>query len=315
MAACLASIGSLSSIRIPLVVSPSFRRNILSRSWRYLQQFPSTWATVLVCLVVRHLGIFFWFCPFHWEKESLWGQFSLRTLGTELMLESLMHFWRTRQTQSPNNYTYRAKRTFLFSTKPDRGNKLQQIVYSPSHQESLKPKLTIPPPHPPPKDLSYNLPTMPPSFLSPMRSILCLSVSHQTIPPLSLLPHLKKSPFSTTPTVSATLMQVLRNPRSPRRARHATSPALVNRPQMKAVCLKVSVMKPKKPNSAERKVAKVRLSSGRSVTAYIPGIGACVRFFFISTLGEEKGGRRIFRFRFLGQRGEVCGCRDGVGKE
>lgn len=34
-------------------------------------------------------------------------------------------------------------------------------------------------------------------------------------------------------------------------------------------------MKPKKPNSAERKVAKVRLSSGRAVTAYIPGEGAC----------------------------------------
>lgn len=58
---------------------------------------------------------------------------------------------------------------------------------------------------------------------------------------------------------------------------------------MKAVCLKVSVMKPKKPNSAERKVAKVRLSSGRSVTAYIPGIGACVNFF-LSTLGEGEEG-------------------------
>jgi len=42
---------------------------------------------------------------------------------------------------------------------------------------------------------------------------------------------------------------------------------------MKAVCLKVSIMKPKKPNSAERKVAKVRLSSGRAVTCYIPGEG------------------------------------------
>ncbi|KAI4283213.1 MAG: hypothetical protein L6R35_005240 [Caloplaca aegaea] len=40
---------------------------------------------------------------------------------------------------------------------------------------------------------------------------------------------------------------------------------------MKAVCLKVTIMKPKKPNSAERKVAKVRLSSGRAVTAYIQG--------------------------------------------
>jgi len=42
---------------------------------------------------------------------------------------------------------------------------------------------------------------------------------------------------------------------------------------MKAVCLKVYIMKPKKPNSAERKVAKVRLSSGRAVTCRIPGEG------------------------------------------
>lgn len=54
---------------------------------------------------------------------------------------------------------------------------------------------------------------------------------------------------------------------------------------MKAVCLKVTVMKPKKPNSAERKVAKVRLSSGRSVTAYIQGEGTWDVFYFL-------GGRR-----------------------
>lgn len=79
--------------------------------------------------------------------------------------------------------------------------------------------------------------------------------------------------FTTSPRPTATLMQILRRPRQPQRARHPVSPALVNRPHMKAVCLKVSVMKPKKPNSAERKVAKVRLSSGRAVTCYIPGEG------------------------------------------
>ena len=42
---------------------------------------------------------------------------------------------------------------------------------------------------------------------------------------------------------------------------------------MKAVGIKVSTVKPKKPNSAERKVAKVRLSSGKTVQAYIPGEG------------------------------------------
>lgn len=68
-------------------------------------------------------------------------------------------------------------------------------------------------------------------------------------------------------------MQLKRKPRQPRRARHSTSPALVDRPQMKAVCLKVGITKPKKPNSAERKIAKLRLSNGKMVTAYIPGEG------------------------------------------
>lgn len=42
---------------------------------------------------------------------------------------------------------------------------------------------------------------------------------------------------------------------------------------MKGVCLKVSVMHPKKPNSAERKIARVKLSSDKLITAYIPGEG------------------------------------------
>lgn len=44
-------------------------------------------------------------------------------------------------------------------------------------------------------------------------------------------------------------------------------------PQQKGVCLKVGITKPKKPNSGERKTARVRLSSGRMITAYIPGEG------------------------------------------
>jgi len=42
---------------------------------------------------------------------------------------------------------------------------------------------------------------------------------------------------------------------------------------MKGVCLKTGITKPKKPNSGERKTARIRLSSGRVVTAYIPGEG------------------------------------------
>ena len=60
-----------------------------------------------------------------------------------------------------------------------------------------------------------------------------------------------------------------------KRARHAVSPALAekNAPQMKGVCLKVGITRPKKPNSGERKTARIRLSSGRLITAYIPGEG------------------------------------------
>ncbi|KAL9031187.1 MAG: hypothetical protein Q9196_000780 [Gyalolechia fulgens] len=102
---------------------------------------------------------------------------------------------------------------------------------------------------------------------------------HSPIQPAATLlhhhhpPHPGQKSFSTTPHRLTTLNQVLRKARVPQRARHPVSPALVNRPHMKAVCLKVTTMKPKKPNSAERKVAKVRLSSGRSVTCYIQGEG------------------------------------------
>jgi small subunit ribosomal protein S12 len=55
-----------------------------------------------------------------------------------------------------------------------------------------------------------------------------------------------------------------------RRSRH---PAMQGCPQKRGVCTQVKVMTPKKPNSALRKVARVRLSTGVEVTAYIPGEG------------------------------------------
>ena len=51
------------------------------------------------------------------------------------------------------------------------------------------------------------------------------------------------------------------------------SPALHSCPQKRGVCTRVMTMTPKKPNSALRKIARVRLSHGTEVTAYIPGIG------------------------------------------
>ncbi len=51
------------------------------------------------------------------------------------------------------------------------------------------------------------------------------------------------------------------------------TPALKGSPQRRGVCTVVKTQTPKKPNSALRKVARVRLSSGQEVSAYIPGIG------------------------------------------
>ncbi len=53
----------------------------------------------------------------------------------------------------------------------------------------------------------------------------------------------------------------------------STAPALDQSPQKRGVCTRVSTTTPKKPNSALRKIARVRLTNGIEVTAYIPGIG------------------------------------------
>lgn len=52
-----------------------------------------------------------------------------------------------------------------------------------------------------------------------------------------------------------------------------TTPALAGSPQRRGVCVRVYTSTPKKPNSALRKVARVRLTSGYEVTSYIPGMG------------------------------------------
>ena len=70
----------------------------------------------------------------------------------------------------------------------------------------------------------------------------------------------------------STINQLVRKPRSSKTYKSA-SPALVNCPQRRGVCTRVYTTTPKKPNSALRKVARVRLSSGTEVTAYIPGEG------------------------------------------
>lgn len=83
-----------------------------------------------------------------------------------------------------------------------------------------------------------------------------------------------------------TINQLVKTPRT-KAAKKSKSPALhrgfnslknkpvdykEGRPQLRGVCVKVTTTTPKKPNSALRKIARVRLTSGQEVTAYIPGI-------------------------------------------
>ena len=69
-----------------------------------------------------------------------------------------------------------------------------------------------------------------------------------------------------------TFSQLVRKGRE--RTRYKTSsPALQGSPQRRGVCIRVYTQTPKKPNSALRKVARVRLTNGMEVTTYIPGVG------------------------------------------
>lgn len=69
-----------------------------------------------------------------------------------------------------------------------------------------------------------------------------------------------------------TINQLVRKGREKKRKRTKT-PALQGCPQRRGVCTQVKTTTPKKPNSALRKIARVRLTNGIEITAYIPGIG------------------------------------------
>ncbi|CAK5284278.1 unnamed protein product [Mycena citricolor] len=85
-----------------------------------------------------------------------------------------------------------------------------------------------------------------------------------------ILPQLRS--FHATPAAHRTLNQSCRN-KHQRRSQKSASPLLENSPQRKGVCSEVFVAKPKKPNSGKRKVARVKLSTGKSCMAYIMGEG------------------------------------------
>jgi small subunit ribosomal protein S12 len=69
-----------------------------------------------------------------------------------------------------------------------------------------------------------------------------------------------------------TISQLIRGIREPQNDK-TKSPALENCPQRRGVCTQVKTTTPKKPNSALRKIARVKLTTGVEVTAYIPGVG------------------------------------------
>ena len=69
-----------------------------------------------------------------------------------------------------------------------------------------------------------------------------------------------------------TISQLVRQSREKQRRKN-TAPALQSCPQKRGVCTRVYTSTPKKPNSALRKVARVRLTNGIEVTSYIPGVG------------------------------------------
>ncbi|EEH40234.1 putative mitochondrial 37S ribosomal protein MRPS12 [Paracoccidioides lutzii Pb01] len=118
---------------------------------------------------------------------------------------------------------------------------------------------------------TFSLLCRPPTTATPT-STFRKPAYHLKIPnPISLSPQARQ--FSTTPCQNATLNQVRRGCRKGKRKRKPTSPALVGRPQMRGVCLKTGITKPKKPNSGERKTARIRLTNGAVVTGYIPGEG------------------------------------------
>lgn len=94
-----------------------------------------------------------------------------------------------------------------------------------------------------------------------------LSTLVQPIPFRSLL-----RSFHASLPAAGTLNQSTRR-KPPKKRNLSRAPLLENTPQKKGVVSHIFVMKPKKPNSAKRKVARVKLSNGKSLHAYIPGEG------------------------------------------
>lgn len=86
----------------------------------------------------------------------------------------------------------------------------------------------------------------------------------------------------------STINQLLFNSKREKKLKKDKTPALKKNPQLKGVCVKVYIRTPKKPNSAQRKVAKIRLSTRQKVEAYIPGEGHNLQEYSVVLM---RGGR------------------------
>lgn len=84
-----------------------------------------------------------------------------------------------------------------------------------------------------------------------------------------------------------TLTQLKTKPRK-KKIRKTKSPALFGNPQKKGTCIKIYMRKPKKPNSSLRKLCRLRLSTKRQISAYIPGEGHTLQEFSVVLI---RGGR------------------------
>ncbi|KAF7293610.1 hypothetical protein MIND_01140200 [Mycena indigotica] len=105
------------------------------------------------------------------------------------------------------------------------------------------------------RQLALRAPPRPSSTAGPSRILL---QSQLTLP----------RSFHATPPAFVTLNQSSKRKRNARRVAKSKSPLLNNSPQRKGVCIQVFTAKPKKPNSGKRKVARVKLSTGKTCQAY-----------------------------------------------
>ena len=85
-----------------------------------------------------------------------------------------------------------------------------------------------------------------------------------------------------------TVTQLLKKKIRKRKLSLNKTPDMFFNPQVKGVCLKIIIRKPKKPNSAQRKVAKLKLSTKKKVEAYIPGEGHTLQQYSVVLI---RGGR------------------------